>query len=62
MLGSKVSEQISGLTVNCRSKLACCKEGGGGPNAGELVTQIRGNNIHSKYIWHVYVIVLLQVS
>lgn len=22
----------------------------GGPNAGELVTQIRGNNIHSKYI------------
>ena len=50
MLGSKVSEQILGLTVNCRSKLACCKEGGGGPNAGELVTQIRGNNIHSKYI------------
>ena len=31
MLGSKVSEQIdfSGLTVNCRSKLACCREGGG---------------------------------
>ena len=47
-LVSKLTFQVSLSTVEANQPVG--GRAGGGPNAGELVTRIRGNNIHSKYI------------